>query len=75
MKKLCGLLAVMALAASVHGADNQQRDPNPQKDPDVQRGYDRHQKEYKERQKQPDVPPFEVKKSHEGYPDNNPKNN
>jgi hypothetical protein len=37
-------LALLAMPVFTLGAD---KDPNPQKDPDVQRGYDDHQKEHR----------------------------
>ncbi len=72
MKKiLAGAAIVFLFIAQAAGAER--HDPNPTKDPDVQRGYDEHQKWYKEKQEREQrakehggVDPYEVKKSHQG---------
>jgi len=51
MKRTLALL-LLGLSLGAAGAVAQQgkrHDPNPKKDPDVQRGYDKHQKETKEK--------------------------
>ena len=74
MKKLAFITALaLAFAFQVYAADKgKPRDPNPTKDPDVQRGFDQHQKETKEkregdkREKEGKIrEPFDVKKSGE----------
>lgn len=79
MKQPTFLLVVMlAFSVNCYAAEKpKQHDPNPTKDPDVQRGFDQHQKEIKEkregdkRESEGKIrEPFDVKKSHEGRPGN-----
>ena len=77
MKKLlCAIISILFLTCNVaYSQKGKEHDPNPTKDTDVQRGYDKHQQETKERresekrereEKQGKIPIDEVKKSHEG---------
>ena len=54
--------ALFLLGASASAAPK--HDPNPTRDPDVQRGYDQHQKEYRERETKET---YTVHKSGEGH--------
>jgi hypothetical protein len=68
------LLLTSIAVGSVFAEPSRKQDPNPQKDKDVQEGYERHQKEYKEKQQQAErkekgqiEKPYEVDKSHQDH--------
>ena len=75
---MLSLVFALWLAVGVCGQDKQdKRDPNPQKDPEVQKGYDETRKEIQERREEkPDVSRDEEKTSddtaHEPVTDTTP---
>jgi Ni/Co efflux regulator RcnB len=67
MQKLLSMLIAALFCTATFAQQQSTPNPNPQKDPDVKRGYDQHQQEYKDRQNQQHNENYTVHTTGEGH--------